>query len=126
MNILSAKTLTPTFITEPASDVQFANTKGVLIPCQGNGNPLISWQKDDGSSVDHINKNGSQHHLRYVRPQEGSLIFSPFKANDYRPDIHSSVYRCLAKYSFGTIRSKDVHVHGHGKTDFYIYSIYHH
>lgn len=41
---------------------------------------------------------------------DGSLHFSPFSAELYGQDVHSSVYFCEASNTFGTIRSRDVHV----------------
>lgn len=34
--------------------------------------------------------------LRQVRPSDGSLVFEPFKAQDFRSEVHASTYRCIA------------------------------
>jgi len=47
--------------------------------------------------------------LRHIR-SDNSLVFPPFRAQDYRESIHSNVYECLASNIVGTIRSRDVHV----------------
>ncbi|KAL3225999.1 hypothetical protein MRX96_025279 [Rhipicephalus microplus] len=47
--------------------------------------------------------------LRYARPN-GSLVLPPFRAEDYRQDVHATVYRCAASNPVGAIVSRDVHV----------------
>lgn len=48
-------------------------------------------------------QNKQQHHhhqqprlLRFIRPADGALVFEPFRASDFRPDVHSTSYRCVA------------------------------
>lgn len=40
----------------------------------------------------------------------GTLYFPPFRAEDYRADVHSTIYRCRASNIAGTILSREVHV----------------
>lgn len=40
----------------------------------------------------------------------GTLYFPPFRAEDYRKDVHATVYRCRAANLAGTIISRDVKV----------------
>lgn len=40
--------------------------------------------------------NKNKRPLRYIRPSDGALIFEPFRAIDYRVDVHSGAYRCTA------------------------------
>ncbi|CAG0912293.1 unnamed protein product [Notodromas monacha] len=40
----------------------------------------------------------------------GTLIFPPFRAEDYRQEVHAQVYRCLAQNPQGMITSRDVKV----------------
>jgi hypothetical protein len=40
----------------------------------------------------------------------GALVFPPFRAEDYRQEVHAQTYICLARNSVGTIHSRDVHV----------------
>jgi hypothetical protein len=42
-------------------------------------------------------------------------VFPPFRAEDYRQEVHAQVYACLAKNQVGSIISRDVHVRA-GKT----------
>lgn len=44
---------------------------------------------------------------RYVR-YDNSLVISAFKAHEFEPEIHSTVYKCQASNSVGTIVSRDV------------------
>ncbi|CAG4953659.1 unnamed protein product [Colias eurytheme] len=40
----------------------------------------------------------------------GTLVFLPFAALQYRQDVHSSVYRCRAHNAHGAIVSRDMRV----------------
>lgn len=40
----------------------------------------------------------------------GNLVFPPFRAEDYRQEVHAQVYICLARNSVGSIHSRDVNV----------------
>lgn len=40
----------------------------------------------------------------------GNLVFPPFRAEDYRQDVHAQAYACLAKNQVGSIISRDVNV----------------
>jgi hypothetical protein len=44
----------------------------------------------------------------------GNLVFPPFRAEDYRQEVHAQVYVCLAKNSVGSIHSRDVNVRAGG------------
>lgn len=37
-------------------------------------------------------------------------MFPPFRAEDYRQEVHAQVYACLARNPVGTIHSRDVNV----------------
>lgn len=95
----------PFFTNEPLSRVEFSNSSGTVISCMADGRPrpVISWLKSDGEIVHDLPG------LRHTR-HDGSLVFSPFSAEDYRADVHASIYRCEATNSVGTIGSRDVHV----------------
>lgn len=94
------------FILEPPSKVEFYNTTGVVIPCTviGDPKPSVFWI----TALDQVKVNQVPG-LRHIR-SDGSLIFTPFKASEYRQDIHSNVYRCIASNNLGSIGSKDVYV----------------
>lgn len=95
----------PYFIQEPESKVLFSNNSGTSIPCIASGNPkpVIEWMVKGGFLVKNIEG------LRAIR-QDGSLVFLPFRGEDYRPEIHSTTYYCLASNTLGTVRSRDVTV----------------
>ena len=63
----------------------------------------MHWERKDGSTVSSIPG------IRQVRP-DNSLVFFPIDSNKYRPDVHATVYRCVATNKVGTIRSNDVTV----------------
>ncbi|XP_035704480.1 Down syndrome cell adhesion molecule-like protein Dscam2 isoform X15 [Folsomia candida] len=95
----------PVFVKEPPSKVDFSNSTGAEIPCQSRGTPQpeIIWLRGDGTAV------GDVPGLRQVLAS-GALVFPPFRAEDYRQEVHSATYICLARNSIGTIHSRDVHV----------------
>ncbi|GFS98646.1 down syndrome cell adhesion molecule-like protein Dscam2 [Nephila pilipes] len=98
----------PVFTIEPPNRVEFSNATGTVIPCSAEGipPPTIRWAHAlDGSYISDVPG------LRHVRP-DGSLVFPPFRAEDQRPDVHTTDYRCLASNSVGAIGSRDVRVKG--------------
>ena len=40
----------------------------------------------------------------------GNLVFPPFRAEDYRQEVHAQVYVCLARNPVGSVLSRDVNV----------------
>ncbi|KAF8796581.1 Down syndrome cell adhesion molecule-like [Argiope bruennichi] len=97
----------PSFTKEPPNKVVFHNSSGTIIPCHATGvpQPTIYWTKGDWTRLPNVPG------LRHSR-QDGSLVFQPFRAEEYRQDIHGAVYRCVATNSFGSIGSTEVHVRG--------------
>ncbi|XP_067138856.1 cell adhesion molecule Dscam1-like [Centruroides vittatus] len=97
----------PKFVREPPNRVVFLNTTGTIISCLVKGNPMptVTWVKRDDTLISDLPG------LRHVKP-EGSLVFPPFQAEDYRQDVHDTVYKCLATSSVGKIVSREVQVRG--------------
>ncbi|CAH1122837.1 unnamed protein product [Ceutorhynchus assimilis] len=95
----------PVFLKEPPNRVDFSNTTGAVVECGASGNPPpdIIWVRSDGTAV------GDVPGLRQVLAN-GNLVFPPFRAEDYRQEVHAQVYVCLAKNSVGSINSRDVNV----------------
>lgn len=94
------------FKEEPPSWVPFLNSSGAVVPCVSGGvpPPTTTWRKADGGAVV-VELPG----LRHLRP-DGSLVFPPFGADQYRPDVHATSYRCEASNVYGIIGSRDVRV----------------
>lgn len=92
-------------LTEPENRIDFSNSTGAVVECRGNASPPpeIIWIRSDGTAV------GDVPGLRQVLPN-GNLVFPPFRAEDYRQEVHAQVYACLAKNQVGQIISRDVHV----------------
>ncbi|OWR53910.1 Dscam [Danaus plexippus plexippus] len=90
---------------EPPNRVDFSNTTGAVVECAARGSPApdVIWVRADGTAV------GDVPGLRQVLPN-GNLVFPPFRAEDYRQEVHAQVYACLARNQVGTIHSRDVNV----------------
>lgn len=95
------------FSVEPSQNIDFYNTTGTVIPCSAHGEPAptLTWKSRDGVVVTDVPD------LRHVRP-DGSLVFNQFRPEQYRQDVHATVYYCVATNVFGSIASRDVHVRG--------------
>ncbi|XP_059621855.1 cell adhesion molecule Dscam2 [Phlebotomus argentipes] len=95
----------PVFLKEPTNRVDFSNSTGAVVECKASGNPPpeIIWVRSDGTAV------GDVPGLRQIQPN-GNLVFPPFRAEDYRQEVHAQVYACLAKNQIGSIISRDVNV----------------
>lgn len=102
-------TVGPIFIREPPNRVDFSNSTGAVVECKARGNPPpeIIWVRSDGTAV------GEVPGLRQILAN-GNLVFPPFRAEDYRQEVHAQVYSCLAKNQVGTIHSRDVNVRAGG------------
>ncbi|XP_034229993.1 Down syndrome cell adhesion molecule-like protein Dscam2 isoform X12 [Thrips palmi] len=95
----------PLFIHEPINRVDFSNTTGATVECSAMGtpNPEIVWIRSNGTAVTDVPG------LRQVLPN-GNLVFPPFRAEDYRQEVHAQVYVCLARNPVGSVHSRDVNV----------------
>ncbi|KAL3210786.1 hypothetical protein MRX96_036886 [Rhipicephalus microplus] len=95
----------PHFLHEPPPRVEFLNGTGAVVPCVAHGSPppRLTWSTRTGQPLHEVPG------LRHMRA-DGSLVLPPFRAEDFKEDVHSAVYRCLATNSMGTIGSHDVRV----------------
>lgn len=130
----------PVFRLEPSpSLIHYDHSRGATIMCLASGNPLprITWYTsaadvDIGhnvaltSNLDNSNNNNGILTLnnddQISRPvtnisgvrqiiNGGTILrLLPFEKIDYRPDIHSAEYRCVATNSVATIHSRSVQV----------------
>ncbi|GFY74684.1 down syndrome cell adhesion molecule-like protein Dscam2 [Trichonephila inaurata madagascariensis] len=95
----------PTFTIEPPNKVIFLNSSGESVHCAalGNPRPSITWVLADGTAVQDLPG------LRLALAN-GTLLFLPFMAENYRQDIHASTYRCVASNLVGKISSRDIRI----------------
>ncbi|CAH0562134.1 unnamed protein product [Brassicogethes aeneus] len=93
----------PVFLLEPPAHLTFSNTTGSQVSCSAHGSPTpqVDWLLQDGQTVTAVP--GLRQSLG-----NGTLYFPPFRAEDYRKDVHSTVYRCRASNAAGTILSREV------------------
>nr|XP_049692182.1 Down syndrome cell adhesion molecule-like protein Dscam2 [Helicoverpa armigera] len=93
----------PVFLMEPPPRLVFSNSTGARASCAAHGfpSPQIAWQQPDGAQLDDVPG------LRQVL-DNGTLVFLPFSAVQYRQDVHATVYRCRAHNAHGTIVSRDM------------------
>ncbi|KAH8025369.1 hypothetical protein HPB51_007681 [Rhipicephalus microplus] len=101
----------PRFVREPPSRLRFHNSTGGSVECSARGHPTpeLRWLALDDTGVVPGTPALDLSGLRRVRA-DGSLEFLPFHADEYRQDVHSATYRCLASNRIGVIGSRDVHV----------------
>ncbi|KAH9372886.1 hypothetical protein HPB48_023084 [Haemaphysalis longicornis] len=96
----------PRLTTELPSRLLFSNSSGGSLPCSATGTPAttIRWLTEDGDEAADVAR------LRHVRGSDGSLVFLPFRAEQFRRDVHEARYRCSAANAIGTVVSAQVHV----------------
>uniref|UniRef100_T1JD47 Down syndrome cell adhesion molecule-like protein Dscam2 n=1 Tax=Strigamia maritima TaxID=126957 RepID=T1JD47_STRMM len=95
----------PEFIVEPPNQIDFSNSTGAILECSARGwpTPAVSWVQVDGTPVSNVS--GLREALTV-----GKLAFLPFRAEDYRQDVHAVHYRCVAVNSVGSVISREVQV----------------
>ncbi|KPJ10146.1 Down syndrome cell adhesion molecule-like protein CG42256, partial [Papilio machaon] len=96
----------PVFLLEPPARLAFANSTGARVSCAAHGAPppTITWQLPDGTPLDDVPG------LRQVL-DNGTLVFLPFSAAQYRQEVHAALLRCRAHNAHGAILSRDMRVH---------------
>lgn len=121
----------PVFRLEPPPAATLIGARGLTLACLASGwpRPRISWFTVGSSSSQMLEgdqeigaaSNHGEHQLvsrpvtnitdlRHVSASGRILRFLPFKRLDYRPEIHSMEYRCVASNQHGTIYSRPVQV----------------
>lgn len=118
----------PIFRLEPPNVVNFANTRGAIIPClvSGSPKPKITWYTTSVGDIGQqtllsggdISTQQQQQsrlvnnvtNLRQVTQNGAALILLPFKETDFRQEIHSIEYRCVASNNIATIHSRSSQV----------------
>lgn len=130
--------LAPRFALEPAALVEYSNSSGAVIACRpqmwpaahpspggqerraGGAPTSISWrrlhqlpgardwfarpQEQDQEEEEQLAAVGPLHLVR----QDGSLVFVPFEAREFRPELHAATYRCCLANRFGSLCSRPV------------------
>uniref|UniRef100_T1JJ06 Ig-like domain-containing protein n=1 Tax=Strigamia maritima TaxID=126957 RepID=T1JJ06_STRMM len=92
----------PTFVKEPPDTLDFSNMTGATLECTATGRPepKVTWTRVDETLVTDVSR------LRQVLIN-GTLVFKPFKAEDYRQDVHTAIYKCVASNPTGSVVSRD-------------------
>ena len=106
----------PRFIQEPPPLLEFTNQTGAVIWCAATGHPQPTVMWIAASELGSTSSGGSVLDMaglrRIVNSGPGahniSLVFPPFPASSYRPDVHSTAYRCRATSPSGTIFSREM------------------
>lgn len=124
----------PVFRLEPPSSLTFASSRGATLLCLASGSPqpsiswYSSWSAMDAAGSDAQagdlsaaagggGSGGLQQtskpvanvtNLLQIVQNGAALRFLPFKEADFRPEIHSTEYRCAASNYLATIHSRGV------------------
>ncbi|KAG1650320.1 Down syndrome cell adhesion molecule-like protein Dscam2 [Nymphon striatum] len=108
-NAISSDITGPIFIKEPKPLAGFLNTEGAQLDCSAHGvpDPKIQWMRQNG--LDELQPVKAVPSLMRIFPN-GSMVIYDFNADQYRQDIHATVYRCLASNIHGKIISSPVSV----------------
>lgn len=116
----------PIFRLEPPSSITFSSSRGATILCLASGSPqpTISWYSS-WSAID-IGHTGSSRgggestsmqqsrpvnnvtNLRQIVQNGAAIRLLPFKEADFRQEIHSTEYKCVASNYLATIHSRSV------------------
>ncbi|XP_075735728.1 cell adhesion molecule Dscam1 [Rhipicephalus microplus] len=101
----------PRWLSEPPARLLFSNWTGATVRCSAEGDPRpnVWWV----SAVDGLNASALS--AATSRPQlltvhEGTLTFMPFRAHQFREEVHRGSFRCRARNARGTVLSTAVHV----------------
>ncbi|KAK8788727.1 hypothetical protein V5799_021505 [Amblyomma americanum] len=80
---------------------------GAALLCSAEGQPApsVTWETADGRVVHPILG------LMEISPN-GSLVLRPFGSSQFRPEVHSATYRCVASNQHGLVKSRLAHVQG--------------
>ncbi|KAG0426901.1 hypothetical protein HPB47_026020 [Ixodes persulcatus] len=101
----------PYFVREPPARLRFVNSTGGALFCAAKGHPTpdIRWVTVESEVRAESRPALDIPGLRRLQP-DGTIVFEPFRAEQYRQDVHSAVYRCTAANRVGVLGSRDVQV----------------
>ena len=117
----------PRFIQEPPALLEFTNQTGATVWCAATGHPQPTVMWISASELATTTTAGTTllMEMAGLRRMTGgtsqniSLVFPPFAASSYRPDVHSTAYRCRATSPIGTILSREMRLRaGNSKFSF--------
>lgn len=111
----------PWFILEPPAWLEFTNQTGAAVSCAAAGQPTptVSWMSGSELAAPISAGLSEMAGLRQIvttASHNVTLVFPPFAATAYRPDVHSTAYRCRASSPSGTILSREMRLRT-GKSD---------
>nr|CAH0099529.1 unnamed protein product [Daphnia galeata] len=106
----------PRFIQEPPALLEFTNQTGATVWCAATGHPqpTVVWISASELATTTTAGTTLLMEMAGLRRMTGgtsqniSLVFPPFAASSYRPDVHSTAYRCRATSPSGTILSREM------------------
>nr|XP_027204712.1 Down syndrome cell adhesion molecule-like protein 1 homolog [Dermatophagoides pteronyssinus] len=100
------------------------NDTGTILTCsvRGRPTPKIYWIYSTTDIDNNVGGGLINSHQQTIIPVDGlqqirqdtlttsQLIYLPFKANQYRQDLHSITIRCIATNQFGSIQSHNIQI----------------
>ncbi|KAL1427606.1 hypothetical protein MTO96_017304 [Rhipicephalus appendiculatus] len=101
----------PRWLSEPPARLLFSNWTGATVRCSAEGEPRpdVWWVSAvDGLNASALSAAASRPQLLTVH--EGTLTFMPFRAHQFREELHRGSFRCRARNARGTVLSTVVHV----------------
>lgn len=109
----------PVFRLQPNNVINFSPKRGAVLLCLASGSPRpsISWFVSpaglDASQQTSLHQEDltssyvtNVTNLRVILNNGSAIRLLPFKLSDYRQDIHSAEYRCVASNQVATIHSR--------------------
>ena len=105
----------PWFVSEPPALLEFTNQTGATVSCVASGHPppSVVWlaaSSELGPSAGGLADIAGLRRIVTTASRNATLILTPFAATAYRPDVHSTAYRCRASSPAGTILSREMRV----------------
>lgn len=108
--IASTSSITgPVFLKQPRNHVDFLNTEGATIDCSayGDPDPVITWYRIE----DRFHRKSIEDIPSLIQIfRNGTLVLHSFHIEQYRQDIHASIYTCGASNIHGSIISPPISV----------------
>jgi hypothetical protein len=117
----------PVFRLQPPNVIHYLNTRGTTLVCLASGSPkaTISWYySPSGLDVSHLSSLSGDNlsndlnsrpvtnitNTRLILQDGAAIRLLPFEEGQFRQDVHTAEYRCVASNRVATIHSKSVSV----------------